>query len=325
MKFGIDLGHGVGQDRGAVGNIAEETIIDAVGPLVINKLKALGHSVIELRPDSATSVQDSLYQRYTKADYYNVDMCVSIHANAGGGVGTEVYTYNAKEVTEARNILNNIVSLGFRNRGIKDGLHLAMVKRPKSTSMLIEICFVDSSDSDLYSNIGPEVIAAEIVEGLTGQVINTTKGEWILDNTGWWFKYSDGTWPTGWAKLPLSNNSSTLGWFYFNNKGYMGTQWIIPDGNWYYLDDDGRARQNEWAYDKNNGKWYYFDDNCVMLQSKWQKINNEWYYFDNSGAMQTGWIKDNGKDYLLYSNGAMAHDVTIYGYKFDSNGVATKI
>ncbi len=68
MKFGIDLGHGVGQDRGAVGNIAEETIINDVGTLVISKLKELGHSVIELRPSSATSVQDSLQQRYNKAD-----------------------------------------------------------------------------------------------------------------------------------------------------------------------------------------------------------------------------------------------------------------
>ena len=183
MKFGIDLGHGVNPDRGAVGNIAEETIINDVGTLVISKLKALGHSVVELRPDSAISVQDSLQQRYNKSDYYNVDMYVSIHANAGGGIGTEVFTYNAKEVPQARLVLNNIVSLGFRKRGIKDGCDLAMVKRPKATAMFIQICFVDSSDTELYSSIGPEVIATEIVEGLTGQSINIVKGEWILDNT----------------------------------------------------------------------------------------------------------------------------------------------
>lgn len=94
MKFGIDLGHGINPDRGAVGSIAEETII-----------------------------------------------------NAGGGAGTEVFTYNAKEVPLARAVLNNVCSLGFKNRGIKDGSHLAIVKRPKSTAMLIEVCFVDSNDS----------------------------------------------------------------------------------------------------------------------------------------------------------------------------------
>lgn len=172
--FGIDLGHGVGSDRGAVGNIAEETIINEVGTKVISKLKSLGHTVIELRPSSASSVSDSLSQRYTKANNNGVDMCVSIHANAGGGIGTEVFTYNAKEVPQARNVLNNIVALGFRNRGIKDGSGLAMVKRPSATAMLIEVCFVDSSDSSLYNSIGAEKIANAIVSGLTGQTVSSS-------------------------------------------------------------------------------------------------------------------------------------------------------
>lgn len=174
MKFGIDLGHGVASDRGAVGNIAEETIINAVGSLVISKLKALGHSVVELRPVSATSVSNSLEQRYNKADYYNVDMVVSIHANAGGGKGTEVFTYKTKEVTQARAVLNNLIALGFTNRGIKDGSGLAMVKRPKATAMLIEVCFVDTqSDVELYNSIGVEKVANAIVNGLTGQIVAT--------------------------------------------------------------------------------------------------------------------------------------------------------
>lgn len=175
MKFGIDLGHGVNPDRGAVGNIAEETIINEVGVKVINKLKSLGHSVVELRPTSASSVSNSLWQRYTKANNNNVDLCVSIHANAGGGRGTEIYTYNGKEVAEARNVLNNIVSLGFINRGIKDGSRLAMIRNTTAVSMLIEICFVDSSDSSLYENIGSEKIANAIVKGLTGQEIDSSK------------------------------------------------------------------------------------------------------------------------------------------------------
>lgn len=241
MKFGIDLGHGVGQDRGAVGNIAEETIINNVGGLVISKLKALGHNVVELRPDSASSVSDSLFQRYSKADRYNVDMCVSIHANAGGGVGTEVFTYNAKEVPQARAVLNNICSLGFRNRGIKDGSNLAMVKRPKATAILIEICFVDSSDSDLYNSIGAEKIANAIVSGLTRQVVNVPVGDqWIKDNVGLWYKHADGS--------------------------YTKSDWEKIDGEWYYFDERGYAYQNRWL--KDNGKWYYFKDNCKMAHNE---------------------------------------------------------
>lgn len=177
-KYAIDFGHGVGSDRGAVGFISEEDIINAVGTLVLAKLVTLGHEVIEVRPTSALSVSDSLCQRTTKADNNNVDFYISLHANAGGGVGTEVFTYGAKEVPEARNVLNNIVSLGFANRGIKDGSSLYVVKHPKAVSMLIEVCFCDTqSDVDKYNSIGAEAIANEIVSGLTGQTVSTPRGK----------------------------------------------------------------------------------------------------------------------------------------------------
>ena len=249
----IDLGHGVGQDRGAVGNIAEEKIINDVGGLVISKLKALGHNVVELRPSSATSVSNSLYQRYTKADNYNVDLCVSIHANAGGGVGTEVFTYGAKEVPQARSVLNNIVALGFRNRGIKDGSNLAMVKRPKATAMLIEICFVDSSDSDKYNSVGAEKIADAIVKGLVRETViskNTSKGEWIKDEKGWWYKHADGSYTTkDWELIDGK-------WYYFDVKGYMctGFIYITEEDNYYYCYSNGEMAHDcelwgTWKFD----------------------------------------------------------------------------
>jgi len=183
MEIAIDFGHGVGQDRGAVGVIAEETIINSVGTLVVNKLNELGHTVIEVRPTSASGVGDSLSQRCQKADNNNVDLYVSLHANAGGGVGTEVFTYGAKEVLQARAVLNNLVNLGFTNRGIKDGSNLYVVKHPKATAMLIEVCFVDTqSDVDLYNSIGAESIANAIVSGLTGQTISNNEKGYVVTN-----------------------------------------------------------------------------------------------------------------------------------------------
>ena len=176
-KIGLDLGHGVGSDRGANGCIAEEEIINSVGGLVINKLRALGHEVIECRPSSASSVSDSLSQRVNKANNNNVDLFVSIHANAGGGVGTEVFTCNGNKFDKAVNVLNNIVALGFKNRGIKPSNNVAyVVNHTNAKAMLIEICFVDTqSDVNLYRSIGAEKIADAIVKGLVGQtaVVNT--------------------------------------------------------------------------------------------------------------------------------------------------------
>ena len=170
MKIAIDLGHGVGQDRGASSKyIDEETIIDNVGGLVINKLKELGHTVIEVRPQQASSVSNSLVQRVQKANSNNVDLYVSIHANAGGGKGTEVYTYHGKELQQARAVLNNLCSLGFNNRGIK-GSNLFVVNHTNAPAMLIEVCFVDTqSDVQLYTKLGNNKIADAIVKGLVGK------------------------------------------------------------------------------------------------------------------------------------------------------------
>lgn len=73
-----------------------------------------------------------------------------------------------------------------------------------------------------------------------------------------------------------------------------------------------------------DNKWYYLNEHGVM-QTGWQKIDNKWYYFDSSGSMKTGWVNDNGKDYCLYSSGEMIANTVLYGYRFDSSGVATKL
>ena len=151
------------------------------------------------------------------------------------------------------------------------------------------------------------------------------KGEWKLSDNKWWFEYSDKTYPKDcWAKLPKGNNDNTLAWFLFDNEGYMKTMWQSDEDEWYQLGEDGVMKFNTWYYDKILCKWYWLKENGSMVKNEWIKDNNEWYYLNSDGSMATGWIKDKGKDYLLYSNGVMAHDCTLYGYKIDSNGVATK-
>lgn len=84
-----------------------------------------------------------------------------------------------------------------------------------------------------------------------------------------------------------------------------------------------RSEGGEWLED-DKGKWYKHKDGSYT-KADWEKIEGEWYYFDYKGYMCTGWIVVKEKDYLLYSTGKMAHDCELYGYRFDSNGVAVKI
>lgn len=148
---------------------------------------------------------------------------------------------------------------------------------------------------------------------------NSVKGEWIQQDGKWWYKHSDGSYSKdAWEKIDDK-------WYLFDSQGWMLYDWKSDNGNWYYLGEsnDGSMKTG-WIFDKNYNKWYYLDENGVMKKG-WVKVQNEWHYMDSTGAMQTGWIKDSGKDYLLYSDGKMAHDTTLYGYKFNSDGSAIKL
>ncbi|MHC1682584.1 MAG: N-acetylmuramoyl-L-alanine amidase [Clostridiaceae bacterium] len=177
MKIEIDKGHGIGQDRGAVGFIAEEEIINAIGDLVIVKLRNLGHLVNEARPKNTYSARESLNARCASANNWGADIFVSIHANAGGGTGAEVFTNKAERLVEAQRFLQVMLQEGFVihssnrsdiNSGIKDGSDLAVINGTNMKAMLVEICFVDNQSDVAFYRSHIENIANAIVYGITG-------------------------------------------------------------------------------------------------------------------------------------------------------------
>lgn len=173
MKINLDMGHTlIGGDTGAEGcGRKEQDCTREIGYKVKAKLEALGHSVNVCSVDSATTMQESLASRVNNANSHGGDIYVSIHLNAGGGHGTEIYTYNGKELLQARNILNNICSLGYTNRGIKSA-NLYVINHTSMPAMLIECCFIDSNED--MAKYNAENIANAIVKGLVGQTSNST-------------------------------------------------------------------------------------------------------------------------------------------------------
>lgn len=173
MKINLDMGHTLtGGDTGAEGcGRREQDCTREIGYKVKAKLESLGHSVNVCSVDSASTLNESLAARVNNANSYGGDIYVSIHLNAGGGHGTEVYTHGGKEIKEARDVLNNICSLGYSNRGIKEE-DLYVINHTKMTAMLIECCFIDSQDD--MNKYNAEDIANAIVKGLVGEGSNAT-------------------------------------------------------------------------------------------------------------------------------------------------------
>ena len=85
-------------------------------------------------------------------------------------------------------------------------------------------------------------------------------GTWIQDQTGWWYRYANGTWPSGgWYLLEWDH---AYNWYHFNSAGYIDTGWFTDlDGRTYYLhpDHDGNQGQMETGWKMIDGVWYYFE------------------------------------------------------------------
>lgn len=177
MRIAVDCGHTLkNADTGAQGCLGrEEERTREIGALVMNKLKALNHTVINCTVDNANSVTESLQARVNKANSNNADIFVSIHLNAFNcnAHGTEVYisphaSRKSKEI--GQKVVRELAQLGFVNRGVNTN-NLYVCNHTTMPAILVECCFVDSKiDKKLYN---ADKIANAIVKGLVGTKVTT--------------------------------------------------------------------------------------------------------------------------------------------------------
>ena len=175
MIIGIDKGHSTWDKTpcGAVGLLNESKENRPVGDKVIQKLRVLGHTVIDCSCNSANSVSSQLAAIVKKANAQKLDLFLSLHLNAGGGTGAEVYTTNTSGAKqEAKKLIDTYCNrTGFKNRGHKYA-EFYVLRHTVAPAMLIEMAFVDTeADYNKWNDLGAELIANAIVEGITGQVV----------------------------------------------------------------------------------------------------------------------------------------------------------
>ena len=168
---------------------------------------------------------------------------------------------------------------------------------------------------------------------------------WIYDSGTWYYATANGSLRT--------NGKYTIGGYqyYFNSNGVMVTGWKKISGVWYYFDpgaDDGYPTGamivNGWITD--DGARYYLGSSGAMYTGS-HVISGKTFYFSGSGAMLTGWRTDGprryyyrtvndegatgamaanewmliGNDwYYFYSDGRMAYNTVIDGYKIGADG-----
>lgn len=172
MTIGVNCGHTIGgAGYGAVGVIKESNHTRLVGYALMEKLRAAGVNVIDCTIDEADTQAEYLAAAVALANREDLDWFLSIHFNASAahtGQGVEVYTYEGRQYQDALDVCGNIAALGFRNRGVKNGSGLYVIRRTKAKSMLVEVCFCDNAeDVERYQAAGgAEAIAKAIYKGI---------------------------------------------------------------------------------------------------------------------------------------------------------------
>ena len=143
-------------------------------------------------------------------------------------------------------------------------------------------------------------------------------GKWVLNRTGWWFAYKDGTWPMGEI---VEINGTRYG---FNEAGYMVTGWYLDGSGWYYFNADG-SMYSGWLLSSNT--WYYLDDADVdcpgrMLSDCEKEIRGNKYFFASSGSLLVGWVLRPEGWYYADASGAAQKGWLLLGnawYYLDGN------
>ena len=165
MRIVVNAGHTKsGTGTGANGYLNESTETRKIAYALMSYLSDSKHEVIPAVFDrSANNLKEAVQLANTE----NADLFVSIHLNAGGGTGCEAYTWRGQQVAQAVKACSYLKKLGFKNRGVKDGSSLYVIKNTKCTAILIEVCFVDNkADAELYNRVGIANIARAIYSAI---------------------------------------------------------------------------------------------------------------------------------------------------------------
>lgn len=151
----------------------------------------------------------------------------------------------------------------------------------------------------LYSRMGQ--IAEEV-----NKKLNQSKTGWQNDANGWWYVYSNGTYPVStWKTIDGVD-------YYFKASGYMAADEFIKsknyaeDGKLYYVDKNGAWDQFTYAWKLNNkGYWLEGVESQWYPIKEWCKVDGKWYYFDSTGYMVTGKVRIGLKNYVFNPDGSL--------------------
>ena len=109
----------------------------------------------------------------------------------------------------------------------------------------------------VYDPTQPSLVSASVTIHVSAPTPAHKAGTWKRNGRGWWYRYEDGSYPSG-------ESAVIDGHVYrFDASGYMRTGWVLDGGQWYYLNRPSGAMTTGWL--RIWGTWYHFADNGQLI------------------------------------------------------------
>ena len=165
---GIHGGHAVVGSRGASDYMDEVKMDRAIKKACIKELNKRGYKTVDCSVKVAKSAWDCLLKIKKKSVKGRTTINFSIHLNAGGGNGVEIYIPNNATINDHSNadrLCRDLANyFGFANRGIKRKENLYVCNH-LPYAYIIEIGFVDSIvDKEIYDYYGCNKIGKKLAD-----------------------------------------------------------------------------------------------------------------------------------------------------------------
>lgn len=172
MHISVNGGH-TSTAPGARGHIDELREDRKLKDALIAELRKRGHKVTDTTSPDHMNQSEDLAQQCSACNASGAELNISVHFNAGGGNGPEVWYWrgNKQGAVYASAISEAIAeAIGRPNRGAKASDEYWFLKHTHKTALIIETCFVDTAeDATAYLTAGPAKVAAAIADAIVGK------------------------------------------------------------------------------------------------------------------------------------------------------------
>ena len=341
----LDPGHG-GGDPGAVANgLYEKNLTLKIAQYCKAELEQYSGIEVYMTRDRDSDVGGStatqeLQNRVNVGKKYGADLLISIHINAGGGTGAEVYypnnNYNSSIGSQggsaATKIQAELTALGLYNRGtkIRNAVNdkypngsaadyygiIRMSKLAGFPGLIVEHAFIDhaSDASFLKSETNLKKLGVADATGIA-KYFGLSKGKWVETEDGPKYQLGDGTF----ARNQQVNTNE--GAYYFDSNGNVvkGIYKNVKNGIWYYADEDtGKIKVTAGFVDWDGDRYYVKAGGGVACNEQVNTSSGA-YYFGSTCKMIRG-IYKNAKNGIWYYADENTGEIKVTAGFVDWNG-----